>query len=655
MENKTVNPYTGLNFTPEQKEIVKKLASFGCADPLVLAEFNKHYKKNDVVVFKAGTGTGKGVVIAPHIMNLENLKAGKLIGASRRVVITEPRTTNCRTAIWVGKVYGPKNVNYNYRFNNLTTNETLLNFLTDGLLVNYFYNDPELPEYVTVIIDEVHERNKNIDQILAFCRIFKKKTVILSATIDVGFYVDFFRGGDLTVGSMELPAVPTKPIKDIYLEIEEDFVKQSIGLVNKIILSGEPGDIIVFLSSGNETKKACKELLQLNLGVACYDFNRNSRDEYAEKIQGEFTYKEDLINGKVPSRKVIFSTNVAESGITIGGLRYVIDAGRRYESVFVAEEGLNELKSRFISRSESDQRRGRVGRTAPGTSYRLFSEQDFLTKFLEYKEAEILVEDITGLTLTILGSKFGDGDLQKVKLIYDNMPTPPSDKQQEFAVKRLKALGILTADDRFTKLGREVANAAVGGINESIVLIRALSNKIMHGISKIMALFTLEPSAEKWFKPPRENTPEWPRYKKILEKWSSSRGEIFVLKKIYDGFIKTDAGKRQKWCQENFLDFGKLVNTERQFWKIKGAEKKLVPIYEPEEGQEDELIQKCFEYGYAENIAEREGGLYRVDRPVGFVKVDKPVLLKKLGKKILFVDMVKINGKIAVSTILNLE
>jgi HrpA-like RNA helicase len=652
MDLKTVNPYTGVPFTEKEKEIVKRVLTYGCADPLVLAEFNKNYKNKDVVVFKAGTGTGKGVVIAPHVMNLENLKGGRPLGVRNKVVITEPRSTNCKTATYVGEIYGSKLVNYGYRFNNNLTEETLLSFVTDGLLANYFFNDPELKQFKCVIIDEVHERNKNIDTILAFCRLYKKKTVILSATIDVGFYKDFFIAGGMTAADMDVPALPTKPVKDVYMKIEEDYVKQALELVKKIILS-EPGDILVFLSSAAECKRGCKELYEMNLGAVCYEFHRDSKEDYIDRFKDADAYKKDLVNGKVPNRKVIFSTNAAESGITINILEHVIDAGRKYESVFKAEEGLYELGSRFISRSESDQRRGRVGRVAPGTSYRLFSEEDFMTKFLEYKEPEILVEDITGTTLTILGAPFSGGELKMVDKIYDNMPNPPTEIQRNFANKTLRDLGLMVGE-RLSKLGQHIA--AIGqNIDVSIILIRAVCNKIMHPMCKIMALFTLEPDVEKWFKPPRENGPQWPEYQRTVGKWADSRGEIFVLKKIYEGFIEKTGNARQQWCEKNFLNFGKLMNAERQFWKMRNLEKKIVPIYEPEEGREDELIIKCFEHGFANNVAIREGMLYKIDRPVGFVKIEKPAFLKSLGKKIIFMKLAKINGKVAASGILNIS
>lgn len=648
------NPFTNKLYTKEQIDERKKMMTLACADSNVLANFDAKYKKYDAIVFKAGTGTGKGVIITTHVMELENLKTcGK---PPKPIIVTEPRTTNAQgSAIHLQKFYGDEVVNYGYRFNNNLTETTLLNFVTDGFLVNFFYNDPYLKKYSTVIIDEVHERNKNIDQVLAFCRMYKKKMVLLSATIDVAFYVSYLAGGNLKVGNMELSKVTTYPIEDIYMPSENDYINQAINIIKTIVEAKKPGDIIIFLSSASECVKACRKIRNLNFNLVCYEFHSGNRDRMMEKLEEKDNYKKDLVRGNVPERKIIFSTNVAESGVTIPGLKYVIDSGRRYESIFVGEEGLFELKTTFVSKSESDQRRGRVGRVESGINYRLFSENEWKNEFPEYKDPEILVDDVSELVLSVLGSVYGENKIQNVWKLFDNMPNPPTKDQRNFAIDSLKSLALITNELTLTKLGKEVT--VVGkGLHESIVAIMGASYKITYKIAQMLAMFLMYPEIEKWFDGPNEHQANYDDFQKKMSAWSSSLGEIFVLRDIFSSYMEIASDNRESWCNRNYLNYRRLAQAEINFKTLLNKFSKITPLFEPPYGEkETDLILKCFIAGYKNNIGIYKNGVYEIDRPVGIVKVDKPLNLKKLGKKIIFTDIAKINGKVILSGIINID
>jgi HrpA-like RNA helicase len=184
-----MNPLTGKDYSEESKKERLKVALMPAADPLVLEKLDKLFAENNTVIVKAETGAGKGVVIAPHILEL-------VFNSDTKVYVTQPRTVNTHVAEYLKIVLdAPDIVNYGYRFANNLTKNTRLHFVTDGFLLNVLYGDNLSPKDIVVIIDEVHERNKNIDQLLLYCKNTNIKTVLMSATVDVDFFKKYFIRG----------------------------------------------------------------------------------------------------------------------------------------------------------------------------------------------------------------------------------------------------------------------------------------------------------------------------------------------------------------------------------------------------------------------------------------------------------------------------
>lgn len=673
-----MNPFTNKPYSTEALKIrAQQKIRFPTTDPLILKEFDEIYKKNDVIIIKAATGTGKGVVIAPRVMLLENVKptarappgldhfnGGIQLTTRSRVVITEPRTTNTLVATHLKVVLdAPQVVDYTYRFApSKLTDQTLLAFVTDGFLLNFFYNDITLPNYNVVIIDEVHERNKNIDQLLCFLKLTGKKTIILSATIDIAEYRNYFeqeivdsRFGDLLlnrkllVGSMEIGGV-TFPVTDIFIKSEDDYISQAIRVVKQICSEGKPGDILIFLASANELRKACKTIYSAGLRVACMELHRSTQDEVKEVIIDELRYRDMKFNNQTPERKVVFSTNVAESGITVNGIIFVIDSGRRLESSFNSEDQVYELTNRFISRAEAEQRRGRAGRTQPGTCYHLYSEEEYNSLFSAFKSPEILTEEISDIILALLNSEYSGGQIDRVTAILDHMMTPPTRSQVEFAMKFLTQLKLIDDEKSLTKLGREVAKAGLG-LSEAITYIAGRSFGIDFQICQIMAMINVEPDVIKWFVEEPSDPQRNKEYRRQIAHWTSSMGEIFVLRDMFDGFMKNT---NEQWCVKHYLLYTKFVKARKQFYKLRETIKTILPLFESISGTDNEKIREAFCRGYPLNIATRKDSVYQIDRPAKYIKVDRPDALTKLGKKILYLDITKIAGQIKISNIINL-
>ena len=225
-----MNPFTGNEFSEEAKKERLKLSTLPAADPMVLKKIDQLYAENNILLIKAETGAGKGMIIAPHILELE---------PGEKVIVTEPRTVNTLVANHLRKVMDAPIVDYAFKFNNNIKSSTRLAFVTDGFLLNFFYNlnsssfsshekekrDENEDEkdkiiYKTIIIDEAHERNKNIDQLMAFCKdlVMKtnKKLVLMSATIDLPFYEKYFSSNGAKVGKIEISG-RSFPVEHIFL------------------------------------------------------------------------------------------------------------------------------------------------------------------------------------------------------------------------------------------------------------------------------------------------------------------------------------------------------------------------------------------------------------------------------------------------------
>lgn len=676
-----MNPFTKKYYSETAINLREnQILRFPTADPLILKEFDKKYINNDILIIKAATGTGKGVVIAPRVMFLENVKPNntKAVGLDRfdngellspsHIVVTEPRTPNTLVANHLKEVLDAPIVNYSYKFDNNLTDNTLLAFVTDGFLVNFFYRDINLPDYNCVIIDEVHERNKNIDQILCFLKLTKKKTILLSATIDIDTYKNYFNAPiidrhnlfnsaecDLkkNIASMDIHGV-THKIEDVYYSIEEDYITQSLRIIKKICEDDKPGDILIFLASASELMKACRQIYKMNLAVACMELHRSTQDSMKEVIIDEVKYKSMKFNNRDVNRKVVFSTNVAESGITINGIIYVIDSGRRYESTFSPADQIYELKNRFISQSEADQRRGRAGRTNPGICYHLYSRADY-ENMSAFKSPDIETEEISDITLSLLASNFCVGRFNYVDFIFDNMLTPPLDSQKEYTKKLLYKLGIISQVDgstnALTRLGVEVAKIGLD-LQEAITYIAGRSFKIEYQICQIMAMLSVEPNIIKWFVDEPRDDKMLKKWQRSINRWRSAIGDIFVLSDLFNEFRRNSS---ERWCHDNFLIYNKFTRAQRQFYQLQNTMKNIIPMFDDFKGTTNEKIIEAFCRGYPLNVAvATSNNIYSVDRPVHHIKVDRPVTLTKLTKKILYLDIRKIAGEVKISNLINL-
>jgi ATP-dependent helicase HrpA len=419
---------------------------------------------NPVVILAGETGSGKTTQI-PKMC----LLAGR--GVKGRIACTQPRrvaalSISRRVAEELGVEWG-REVGCKVRFSDDTSNETLVKFLTDGMLLAEVQGDPMLRGYDTVIIDEAHERSLNIDFLIGHLRQLRfrrpeLKIIITSATIDTQAFSEAFDGAPVIQVSgrtypVETIYMPLDQFGTDYSEEEEDpteeagskesakaealhYVDGAVEAVLRIIEQNAPGDILVFMPSERDIREAC-ELLEPQV---------TGRRGGAELVPlfGRLTNEEQQrVFARTQRRKVVVATNIAETSLTIPGIRYVIDTGLSRFSRYSPQARTRRLPIEPVSQSSADQRKGRAGRVAEGVCIRLYSEKDFEAR-PKYTQPEIQRANLADVILRL--KAFGLGDIERFPFI-----NPPAPKAIRAGYGLLEELGaIVEADEALAGKGR---------------------------------------------------------------------------------------------------------------------------------------------------------------------------------------------------------
>lgn len=312
-----------------------------------------------------------------------------------------------------------KQVGYSIRFEDMTDSRTtFLKYMTDGMLLREAMGDPELSRYSTIILDEVHERTLATDILMGLLKKLSRrrrdlKIIIMSATLDALKFQRYFSSDqDTPEGLAPLLKVPgrTHPVEVFYTkEAEQDYVEAGLRTALMIHRTEPPGDILLFLTGEEEIEGACKKLKEEidfllhadphNVGpLACIPLYSTLSPQQQQKI---FAPPPPPSRGGPPGRKVIVSTNVAETSLTIDGIVYVIDPGYSKQKVYNPRVRVESLLVSPISRASAQQRAGRAGRTRPGKCFRLYTEDVFMNDLEEQTHPEILRSNLANTVLEL--------------------------------------------------------------------------------------------------------------------------------------------------------------------------------------------------------------------------------------------------------------
>ncbi len=410
---------------------------------------------NPVIILAGETGSGKSTQI-PKMC----LAAGR--GVRGRIACTQPRrvaalSLSRRIAEEMGVAWG-KEVGCKVRFSDNTTPQTVIKFLTDGMLLAEAQGDPLLGEYDTIVIDEAHERSLNIDFLLGHLRQLRSvrpdlKIIVTSATIDTDEFSKAF--GNAPVIRVEGRMYPVEvvyfPLDGLGSDLVEGdegisqseamhYIDGAIESAERIARDSSSGDVLVFMPSERDIRDTCDGLAgRLRDWDIIPLFGRLTNDEQRKIFTAGI------------KRRVVVATNIAETSLTIPGIRFVVDTGLARISRYSPKARTRRLPIEAVSQSSANQRKGRCGRVSDGVCVRLYSEEDFLAR-PEFTQPEIQRANLADVILRL--KAYGMGDIETFPFI-----GPPAPKAVRAGYQLLEELGALDpgAGHPLTKLGRELA------------------------------------------------------------------------------------------------------------------------------------------------------------------------------------------------------
>ena len=437
---------------------------------------------HQVVILAGETGSGKTTQLAKICLEQGRGRAGLIAHTQPRRVAASSVASRIAEEL---QVELGKQVGYQIRFKDQSTDETLLKLMTDGVLLAEIPHDRFLQKYDTIIIDEAHERSLNIDFLLGYIkRILPQrpdlKVIITSATIDVERFSKHFNNAPVkTVSGRTFPVeMQYRPVEEI--TDDNDMPSAILATLQEIVDTerkhphGSTGDVLVFLPGEHDIRQASLKLRHAelsNLEVLPL-YSRLSHAEH-QKIFNPSANKS--------TRRVILATNVAETSLTVPGIRYVIDSGLARMSRYSHRSKVQRLPIEKISQASANQRAGRCGRISAGICFRLYAEEDFNARD-EFTQPEIQRTNLSAVILQMLSMRLGE---------IENFPfvEAPDQRLINDGVKQLQEVAAIDKSRKMTALGRQLSKLPIdprlarmllqandeGSLKEVLIVVAALS------------------------------------------------------------------------------------------------------------------------------------------------------------------------------------
>ncbi|KAJ0691657.1 putative RNA helicase [Helianthus annuus] len=509
-------------------------------------EFLKALRENQTLILVGETGSGKTTQIPQFV-----LEAVELESADKRrkfmVGCTQPRrvaamSVSRRVAEEMDVTIGEE-VGYSIRFEDCSSAKTVLKYLTDGMLLREAMTDPLLERYKVIILDEAHERTLATDVLFGLLKEVLKnrpdlKLVVMSATLEAEKFQGYFFGAPL----MKVPG-RLHPVEIFYTqEPERDYLEAAIRTVVQIHMCEPPGDILVFLTGEEEIEDACRKITKEvgNLGdqvgpVKVVPLYSTLPPAMQQKIFEPAPAP--LTEGGPAGRKIVISTNIAETSLTIDGIVYVIDPGFAKQKVYNPRVRVESLLVSPISKASAHQRSGRAGRTQPGKCFRLYTEKSFNNDLQPQTYPEILRSNLANTVLTL--KKLGIDDL-----VHFDFMDPPAPETLMRALEVLNYLGALDDEGNLTKLG-EIMSEFPLDPQMGKMLVVSPEFKCSNEILSIAAML----SVPNCFVRPREAQKAADEAK---ARFGHVDGDHLTLLNVYHAYKQNN--EDQSWCYENFVN-----------------------------------------------------------------------------------------------------
>ncbi|KAJ6873307.1 pre-mRNA-splicing factor ATP-dependent RNA helicase DEAH2 isoform X1 [Populus alba x Populus x berolinensis] len=557
----SINRWNGKPYSQRYYEILEKRKNLPVWHQK--EDFLQVLKKNQVLVLVGETGSGKTTQIPQFVLEAVELESSD---RRRKMMIgcTQPRrvaamSVSRRVAEEMDVTIGEE-VGYSIRFEDCSSARTVLKYLTDGMLLREAMTDPLLERYKVIILDEAHERTLATDVLFGLIKEVLKnrpdlKLVVMSATLEAEKFQGYFCEAPL----MKVPG-RLHPVEIFYTqEPERDYLEAAIRTVVQIHLCEPHGDILVFLTGEEEIEDACRKITKEigNLGdqvgpVKIVPLYSTLPPAMQQKIFEPAP--PPLQEGGPSGRKIVVSTNIAETSLTIDGIVYVIDPGFSKQKVYNPRVRVESLLVSPISKASAHQRSGRAGRTQPGKCFRLYTERSFNQDLQPQTFPEILRSNLANTVLTL--KKLGIDDL-----VHFDFMDPPAPETLMRALEVLNYLGALDDEGNMTKLGEIMSEFPLDPQLSKMLVVSPEFN-CSNEILSISAML----SVPNCFVRPREAQKAADEAK---ARFGHIDGDHLTLLNVYHAFKQNN--EDPSWCYENFINHRALKaadNVRQQLVRI---------------------------------------------------------------------------------------
>ncbi|CAL0320377.1 unnamed protein product [Lupinus luteus] len=554
-----------------------------------------------ITVLIGETGSGKSTQLVQFL-------ADSGIGANESIVCTQPRKIAARSVSRrvqeeSSGCYGDNSIVCYSTFSSSHRFDSRITFMTDNCLLQHYMSDKHLLGVSCIIIDEAHERSLNTDLLLALIknllsRRVDMRLVIMSATADAKQLSDYFYGcGILHVLGRNFPVdvryVPSDNTGHAGSAVIASYVSDTVRIATEIHKTEKEGSILAFLTSQLEVEWACE----------------NFRDPFAVSLplHGKLSSEEQfhVFQNYPGKRKVIFATNLAETSLTIPGVKYVIDSGFVKDSRFDPSSGMNVLKVCQISQSSALQRAGRAGRTEPGWCYRLYSEADYQS-MEPTQEPEIRRVHLGVAVLRILA--LGVKNVQEFDFV-----DAPSSSSIEMAIKNLIQLGVIRLNKNVHELTHEGSYLVRMGVEPRLgKLILGCSR---HGLGRegVVLAALMANSSTIFCRVGNEDDKKRSDCYKV--QFCHCEGDLFTLLSVYKEWEAVPREGRNKWCWENSINAKSMRRCQDTIMELESCLERELCLVTPsywhwnpsKPSDYDKYLKMVILSSHAENVAMYSG------------------------------------------------
>ncbi len=560
-------------------------------------------RKNQVVIVTGETGSGKTTQI-PKMC----LEAG--LGLRGVIGLTQPRriaavSIAARIAAELGQDCGQA-VAYKIRFEEKTSAEPLIRVMTDGMLLTETVGDRNLLAYDTIIVDEAHERSLNIDFLLGYLRSLLPrrkdlKLIITSATIDTAKFAEAFDGAPVieVSGRMYPVEVRWRPLDPAKEEKgETTYVDEAVACVEDLQREGRFEDILIFLPTEQDIREACERLAKRCSGLVLPLFARLSSGQ------------QKLVFQPSSRQKIIIATNIAETSLTIPGIKYVIDSGLARMLEYNPRSQTTGLPVKPVSQSSAEQRKGRCGRVQNGICIRLYA-QDHLASRPVYSTPEILRSNLAGVVLRMLSLNLG---------LISSFPfiDRPQPKSIRDAIETLRDLGAISREENtgsreqyeLTPIGRTMAQFPLDP-RVSRMILEAKKHDCVQEIAVIAAALSIQDPRERPYDKIDQAAAAHARF---AHPESDFLTYLQIWNRYSDHFDQMKSQSQwRKFCRDHFLSYRRMKEWRDVYAQIMdiisgkaAAPSRRKPVRIEIDQTLSDKIHRSILSGYLSNIAQKK-------------------------------------------------